>query len=77
MHHLEGGEAGMVAGRNRENCGDVASAETGYLFQNSSQSLSEVNSREHPKPQTTNKTITLHHIVSQQNYCTSILPSLL
>lgn len=50
MHHLEGDKAGMVAGRTTET-GDIARAETERLLQNSSQSLSEVSSRE-PKPQT-------------------------
>lgn len=53
MHHLEEGEAGMVAGINTENCGDVARAETGYLLQNCSKSLTVVNSRKHQKSQTT------------------------
>lgn len=77
MRHLEGGKAGMTAGRTTET-GDITRAETECLLQNSSQSLSEVSSRESQKPQTRKQNQnTTTFIVSQQSYRKSIIPSLL
>lgn len=45
----------MVAGKTTET-GNIARAETECLFQNSSQSLSEISSRENPKPRTKKQT---------------------